>query len=132
MRISGQPVVVERRDEMRCELGTGPGRRAREGVREPERGRPHHLVGDGSALRDPVLADEEPVVAVGGDVEHLAAADAGRDPVGRGSVGDRAVDDGTRRGHRVERGGVDLDLRATARDGEHIVERERGAGEDDA
>ena len=62
----------------------------------------------------------------------LAAADAGRDPVGRASVGDRAVDDGTRRGHRVERGRVDLDLRAAARDGEHLVEREVGAGEDDA
>ena len=127
----GQPVGVQRRDEMRCELGTGTGRRARECVREPERGRPHHLVGDGSALRDPVLPDEEPVVPVGGDVEHLAAADPGRDPVGRRPVRDRAVDDGTRRGHRVECGRVDLDLRTTARDGEHVLERERGAGQDD-
>ena len=78
-----QPVGVQRRDEMRRELGTGHGRRAREGVREPERGRPHDLVGDGSALRDAVLADEEPVVPVGVDVEYLAAADPGRDPVGR-------------------------------------------------
>ena len=87
--------------------------------------------GDGSALRDPVLPHEQPVVAVGGDVEHLAAADAGRDPVRRGPVRDRAVDDGTGRGHRIERGRVDLDLRPTPRDGEHVVEREAGAGQDD-
>ena len=47
-------------------------------------------------------------------------------------LGDRAVDDRARRGHRGERLGVDLDLRAAARDGEHVVEREVGAGQDDA
>ena len=64
-------------------------------------------------------------VGVDVDVEHLAAADPGRDPVGRGPVRDRTVDDSTRRGHRVQCGSVDLDLRTTARDGEHVLEGER-------
>ena len=132
MRICGQPVVVQRRDEMRCELGAGDGRRPREGVREPQRRRPHDLVRDRRALRDPVLADEEAVVPIGVDVEHLAAADPGRDAVGGCAARDRAVDDRPCRGHRSERLRVDLDLLAAARDGEHVVEREGRAGEDDA
>ena len=44
---------------------------------------------------------------------------------------DRAVDDGAGGGHRRERGGIDLDAGAAARDGEHLVEGERRAGEDD-
>ena len=93
--------------------------------------RPNDLVRNGRPLRDSVLAHEEPVVPVGVDVEHLAAADPGGDAVGRGSTGDRAVDDRTCRSHRRQCSGIDLDLRATSRDGEHIVEREGRSGQDD-
>ncbi len=78
-----------------------------------------------------MLAHEQAVVTRRLDVEHLPAADAGRDAVGRGARLDRTVDDGAGGRHRRERGGIDLDESAAARDGKHLVECERGAGEDD-
>ena len=126
-----QPVGVQRRDEVRRELGPGAGRRPREGVREPQRRRPHDLVRDGSALRDPVLADEQPVVPVGVDVEHLAAADPRRDPVGgrarRRSSGRRPR--APRPSPRAPPGSISTC--APSRDREDVVEREVGAGQDD-
>ena len=104
-----QPVVVEGLDEMRRELRArrrrGPGER----VCEPKRRRPHDLVRNRRSLRDPVLAHEQAVMTRRLDVEHLPAADAGRDTVRRGARGDRTVDDGAGGRHRRERGGIDLD-----------------------
>ena len=78
-----------------------------------------------------MLAHEQAVVTRRLDVEHLPAADAGRDTVRRCARGDRTVDDGAGGCHRSERGRIDLDDGAATRDGEHLVERERGAREDD-
>ncbi len=64
-----QVVDVETVDEVRGELRAGHGRRPREGVCEPQRSTPNDLVRDGGALRDAVLAHEQPVVPVVGDVE---------------------------------------------------------------
>ena len=122
----GQAVVVQRGDDVRGELGPGNRRRPGERVREPERRRPHDLVGDGRALRDPVLADEQPVVIRSLDVEQLAAPDPGRDGVGRSPFRDRPLDDGARLPHplRARPGAISTLVRRRGRRRRSSVERE--------
>ena len=123
-RTTGKPIVVERGDEELGELRPCDSRGAGESICEAERRAPHDLVRDRRPLGDAVLADEQPVVVALRDVEELAAADARRDAVRLSPFGERAVGDVPRPRHRRERVGGDLDLRAAARDGDQLVERE--------
>ena len=66
-------------------------RRGRERVGESERRRPDDLVGNRRALRNDVLTDEKAIVAGRVGDEGLAAADAGRHPVGLPSAFDHAI-----------------------------------------
>ena len=56
-------------------------------------------------------------------------AEAGRDAVHGGAVGNEALDDGARFRHPSRRGGVELDRPPSARDLDHVVDGEVPAGE---